>query len=218
LCFYSQDIEYASHSTYNSYRCIPEKIKIKYPKGGTTMRRSSILLITLVVLVLAGVVTFSTHPGLAQDQPPVSSTKVVEGGSTQIKPASIEPSTYTQQVSNVYCYEPDTSQNVCYINVRYAHFGYTSGDTNAVDYVKISIDNKLVAKEMAVFEYDVYYNNPMNPLSFKVACGNAGESSNPDPKVGHVYNVAVEAYKYPNTFDGGYYMSTSCPAYAPTQP
>jgi hypothetical protein len=180
------------------------------------MRRTVLFVTLLAVVLLAGGIVLSALPASAHGQQPQGKpTEIVQGDSKQV----LSPDTalgYSQQVSNIYCYAPDPTQNTCYINTRFAHFGAT--DPDYISYVKVGIDGKMVLKMMTVFENDMYLSYDQNPNGYKVACGTAGESGSADPKVGHVYNVSEEAFKYPDSFVMGYYMMVSCPAYAPTQP
>lgn len=109
-----------------------------------------------------------------------------------------------------YCYQPDPTQDVCYINF-YRHY-VESAPATYMRLMTVTIGSKIRAVYRGFFQNSMYVGYDMQSPGFKVACGalNAGG----DPTMGESYAYSIEVRDSDNGWSGNY-GTLKCPAYIP---
>jgi hypothetical protein len=108
------------------------------------------------------------------------------------------------------CYQPDPSQDVCYIN-----WYYLSVDANPNYMISMTVvlnDIGMVSRSQGFFQTSMYVPYNMFDSGFKVACGALGAGG--DPKLGNAYSYTIRARDSANLGSANY-GTAYCPAYTP---
>ncbi len=110
----------------------------------------------------------------------------------------------------VSCYQPDPTQDACYINWYYmsvdANPNYMIAMTTTLNTIGI------VSRESGFFQTSMYVPYNMHDRGFKVACGALGEGGN--PYLGKAYSWTINARDSSNLKSANY-GTVYCPAYTP---
>lgn len=169
-----------------------------------------------LALVAGGLLFFSNWKVTAQEsQPTITPYSETQGDASRavenIFPNGLTSATW---MSNPYCYQPDTTRNECFVNIRYSQ---ATQDGTAAPYlynIEISINGKLRYNSSVFFENSIYYNYDMALGGLKLACGTPNEGG-AGTAYGKVYTVFVEGKTYDGTSMGWGSAAVRCPAYAP---
>ncbi|SFN59108.1 hypothetical protein [Dokdonella immobilis] len=108
------------------------------------------------------------------------------------------------------CYQPDHTQDTCYINWYYLA---VSADPNYMVSMQaeINVFGK-VARYSGFFQTSMYVPFNMHDRGFKVACGGLGAGG--DPEFGNAYAYTIRA-KDSAALTSANYGTVFCPAYTP---
>lgn len=108
------------------------------------------------------------------------------------------------------CYQPDHTQNVCYINWYYL---YVSADPSYMVSMSATINVfGRVANYQGFFQTSMYVPFNMHDRGFKVTCGVLGAGG--DPELGNSYAYTIRA-KDSNALSSANYGTVYCPAFIP---
>ncbi|MBN1373301.1 MAG: hypothetical protein JW987_15295 [Anaerolineaceae bacterium] len=179
--------------------------------------KERIVLLSVLILLLAGLFILSSRPVTAQDdQPPTPSAPIETMGENTRELESISPNALVGFIgtSNPYCYQPDPARDECYINIRYMQ-ATDNGTTSPYLYtLEVRLDGKLRYQSSVFFENSIYYNYDMIPDGLKVTCGSPNQGG-AGVDFGKVYSLAIQAKSGDGTNMGGNYAGVRCPAYVP---
>lgn len=154
----------------------------------------------------------ATDPGLGyrlvESQSMDDDQHVVYAPADAAAPDSPTISSFSTQTP--YCYQPDPSQNVCYINF-YRHY-VESAPATYMRYMTVTIDSKIRAVYRGFFQSSMYVGYDMQSPGYKVACGALNASG--DPTMGKSYSYSIEVRDSDNGWSGNYGL-LKCPAYIP---
>jgi hypothetical protein len=179
--------------------------------------RRVVLVLLLTALALAGLV-FLGQRVAAQEGSPTATPQPDSQGLTSAEgsrsPIDGSNSLTYQALSNPYCYQPDPTKNLCYINIRSYQATDNGSSSPYMAGVNISINNKLRLRETLFFESNIYFNNDMVPSGLQVTCG-APNSGGAGAAYGAVYVVKVEPIDSSGATMGYNMANLACPAYAP---
>jgi hypothetical protein len=108
------------------------------------------------------------------------------------------------------CYQPDASQDVCYINWYYLYVSADPSYMTAMTVTLNSIGN--VASVTPFFQTSIYIPNNMFDRGFRVSCGTPGAGGKPN--LGHAYAYTLRA-KDSSNLTSANYGTVFCPAFQP---
>ena len=106
------------------------------------------------------------------------------------------------------CYQPDVTQNVCYINWYYMSVSASPNYMISMN-VAINVFGR-VANYQGFFQTSMYVPYSMHDRGFKVACGDLGAGGDPD--LGNAYAWTIRA-KDSADLSAANYGTVYCPAY-----
>lgn len=109
-----------------------------------------------------------------------------------------------------YCYQPDSAQDVCYINF-YRHY-VESAPATYMRAMTVTIQSKIRAVYRGFFQNSMYVGYDMQSPGFKVQCG--ALNSGGVPTMGKSYTYSIEVKDSDNGWSGNYGI-LRCPAYIP---
>ncbi|HZD11206.1 MAG TPA: hypothetical protein VE553_07675 [Candidatus Binatia bacterium] len=110
----------------------------------------------------------------------------------------------------VTCYQPDVSQDACYINWYYSS---VSASPNYIVTMTMEINTLGPIAHMAgFFQTSMYVPYNMFPEGFKVACGEQGAGGR--PRLGNAYAWTIRARDSAG-LKAANYGTVNCPAYTP---
>jgi hypothetical protein len=110
----------------------------------------------------------------------------------------------------VTCYQPDPSQDACYINWYYMSVDASPNYMIAMTVTLNTIG--IVGRIGGFFQTSMYVPYNMYDRGFKVACGSLGAGGN--PYLGNAYSWTINARDSSNLKSANY-GTAYCPAYAP---
>lgn len=177
---------------------------------------------TFIPLALILAATFAGELAWANDSPPAADNSkqvLTEYDGENKRETLIAPDNNTAAANpeaigsittnDSFCYQPDTTQNVCYINWR---LHSVSSSPDSIRNLKIIIGGKVRLNMQGFFQTSLNYQAAMvSPGGFKVACG---PPSVPDPLLGTNYSFQISA-RDANNIAANNYGTVSCPAFNP---
>ncbi len=108
------------------------------------------------------------------------------------------------------CYQPDSAQDVCYLNWYYM---YVDASPNYMIAMTATVNTVgIVAKMGGFFQTSMYAPYNMFDKGFKLACGPLGAGGNPN--LGNAYAWTITARDSSNLKSANY-GTAYCPAYVP---
>ena len=151
----------------------------------------------VLILVLLGVM-FMTSSALAQNRLPPA-------GFTEDRTESLDSTSFITSPSPT-CTKPNPKGTSCTIKWSYL---YVNTDTGYMKYLRIKINDKIVAYHQGFFQSEFYIDGTMYGNGFTVVCGQLGAGG--DPELGSFYTYQINAS---NTLDQTSSNSGSvfCPA------
>lgn len=182
--------------------------------------KERIVLLSVVILLLAGLFVLSSRPVTAQDNPPPTSPtpaaplETMGDSSRAIDAISPNALTSAYWMSNPYCYQPDPSRNECYLNIRYSQVTQDGTTSPYLYSLVMRVNGKVVYQSSVFFENSIYYSYDMIPNGIKVTCGTPNEGGQ-GADYGKVYPVVVEGFTAGGGSMGWGSTSVRCPAYVP---
>jgi hypothetical protein len=105
------------------------------------------------------------------------------------------------------CYQPNSAQNICYINWYYIS---VTADPNYMVYMNVLINDRLVARYHGFFQTSMFIPFNMNGGGFRVTCGSPGSGGNPE--MGRAYSWTIRA-EDTATLKAANYGTVYCPAF-----
>ena len=108
------------------------------------------------------------------------------------------------------CYQPDPSQNACYINWYY--LAVDAGPNYMITMTLTLNDFGVIAHTQGFFQTSMYVPYNMLGQGFKVPCGALGAAGS--PSLGNAYAYTIRARDSDNLGSANY-GTTYCPAYTP---
>jgi len=179
--------------------------------------KERIVLLSVLILLLAGLFVLSSRPVTAQDdQPPTPSAPIEAMGDNIRELDSITPNLLVGFIitNNPYCYQPDLARDECYINFRYMQATDDGTNSPQLFSLEVRLDGKLRYESSVFFENAIYYNYDMIPGGLKVSCGSPNQGG-AGVDYGKVYSLIVRAKSSNGANMGSNYAAIKCPAYAP---
>jgi hypothetical protein len=155
------------------------------------MRKFMIPVVLTVFVMAAAFVMIGVAAGQATD--PDILSREVQGES--VREIAAPPGSKAPQQPNIgfidspsaTCYQPDHTQNNCYINWYYMS---VSASPNYMITMTASLNNYgPVAHTQGFFQTSMYVPYNMLGQGFKVACGSAGSGGNPDLGAAYAYTI-----------------------------
>lgn len=167
----------------------------------------------------AALLASSMSPALAQPADPASGNHIVKSevqGSNRRE--ILAPGTTTPEVPRIgfidsptaTCYQPDRTQDVCYINWYYLYVDAAPNYMVSMN-AAINVFGK-VANYRGFFQTSMYAPYNMHDRGFKVACGALGSGG--DPELGASYPYTIRATDSAGLSSANY-GTVLCPAFVP---
>lgn len=107
------------------------------------------------------------------------------------------------------CYQPDSSQDVCYINWHYLS---VSADPNYILWMFVELTTAKVSRYGGFFQTSMLVPHTMHGRGFKVACGALGAGGDPD--FGNAYGYTIRA-RDSAALSAANFGTVFCPAFLP---
>jgi hypothetical protein len=180
------------------------------------MRRDRIIL--NVGVIAAAFAVFQIAAGQVTDPPVLSRDVQGENRREITAPSSQDALPNSSQAPAIgfidspsaLCYQPDTRQNVCYLNWYYLS---VSASPNYMISMTLALNNVgTVANVAGFFQTSMYVPYNMLGQGFKVVCGSPGAGG--DASMGNSYAYTIRARDSSNLSSANY-GTVYCPAYRP---
>jgi len=179
--------------------------------------RRVLTMLGVVLLVVAGL---GLTLRLALGQSPGPQLRVVEsqsmGENLRVIHAPAEPDSPDSpsisfiQTLTPFCYQPDTAQDVCYVNFQ-QHY-VDSAPATYMLFMTVTIDSRIRSVYRGFFQNTMYASYDMHTPGYKVACGEPNASD--IPTMGKRYEYTIRAQDS-NNATASNFGSLYCPPYIP---
>jgi hypothetical protein len=179
------------------------------------MRKFSLSLLSVLVLLLIalGLIQVARGQGLGEQvvAREVQGTNVREIVGAEQADTSQQPDISFIDSPTVSCYQPDSTQDACYLNWYYMAVDANPNYVTAMT-VTVSSPTNIVARMNGFFQTSMYAPYDMFGNGFRVACGALGAGGN--PQLGNAYSWAIQALDSANSKSANS-GTAYCPAYIP---
>lgn len=112
--------------------------------------------------------------------------------------------------STPICYQPDPTQNVCYVNWYYLYV--ESAPATYMVTMTITLNNRTITNIQGFFQSSMYVPHTMYDRGFRVECGPLGSGGKPN--LGKSYNYTIRA-RDSNGLGATNSGTIFCPAFIP---
>ena len=178
------------------------------------MRRFTVPVVLTVFALVAAFVAIEVAVGQATDRNILS--REVQGES--VREITAPPTGNAPQQPNISfidspsatCYQPDHTQNVCYITWYYMYVD--AGANYMITMTAFLNDYGPVAHTQGFFQTSMYLPYNMLGQGFKVACGSPGAGGNPE--LGNAYAYTIRA-RDSAALGSANYGTVYCPPFTP---
>ncbi len=178
-----------------------------------------LLLVSLSLVTLTFIVIQQASARRAENgESPIILTQETQGDNTRIIFAEENGEALQELSPNIgfidspsaTCFQPDSSQDVCYINWYYLYVDAAPNYMIALTVTLNSIGN--VGATLGFFQTSMYIPGSMYDRGFKVRCGAKGAGG--QPNLGNAYAYTIRARDSSNLTSANY-GTVYCPAFQP---